>query len=157
DAEPPRSLGAASKTTVVSGATHAVMPIPVNTRPGRSPSEYSGLAADNPDSASPEAVTRQHRSAADAQRKTCGCAGADGHDGGDRQECSPRCGSGVAVRVNQQEWQEEQRAGSATRTAPHTVIAFAATKRRSAKRRDGATGWRARLSRHTNRAPSGAQ
>ena len=51
DAEPPRSLGAASKTTVVSGATHAVMPIPVNTRPGRSPSEYSGLAADNADSA----------------------------------------------------------------------------------------------------------
>src|SRR5262249_11027820 len=35
DAEPPRSQGAASKTTVVSGATHAVMPIPVNTRPGR--------------------------------------------------------------------------------------------------------------------------
>ena len=31
DAEPPRSQGAASKTTVVSGATHAVMPIPVNT------------------------------------------------------------------------------------------------------------------------------
>ena len=51
DAAPPRSLGAASKITVVSGATHAVMPIPVNTGPGRSPSEYSGLAADNPDSA----------------------------------------------------------------------------------------------------------
>ena len=36
---------------VVSGATHAVMSIPVNTRPGRSPSESSGLEADNPDSA----------------------------------------------------------------------------------------------------------
>ena len=34
DAEPPRSQGAASKTTIVSGATHAVMPIPVNRRPG---------------------------------------------------------------------------------------------------------------------------
>lgn len=31
DAEPPRSQGATSKTTVVSGATHAVVPIPVNT------------------------------------------------------------------------------------------------------------------------------
>jgi hypothetical protein len=37
-----------------------------------------------------------------------------------------------------------------------TVIAFAATKRRSRKRRGGTTGWRARLSRHTNRAPSGS-
>jgi hypothetical protein len=36
-----------ARTTVVSGAMHAVMPILANTRPGRSPSEYSGLAADN--------------------------------------------------------------------------------------------------------------
>jgi hypothetical protein len=58
DAEPPRSLGAASKTAVVSRATHAVMPIPVNTKPGRNPSESSGLEADNANSAQPEPVTR---------------------------------------------------------------------------------------------------
>ena len=46
DAEPPRSQGAASKTTVVSGATHAVMPIPVNTRPvGAHDTEHNNAVA----------------------------------------------------------------------------------------------------------------
>jgi hypothetical protein len=88
-----------------------------------------------------------------SSRRQRGRSDTGGHDGGERQECSPGRGSRVAVRVNQHDWQQERRARQ--RRVQHHRHRVR-DKRRSRKRRGGTTGWRARLSRHTDRAPSGS-